>query len=105
MGTVISLADKSTAWLARSVAAACQGPRMLRSTWQAMAAAGKLPEDIDVSDPDAIDWERIADVLLTMAEFERCGLMGKLPKTGVWCRDATGRLAEIPVPTENRQVH
>jgi hypothetical protein len=77
MGTVISLADKSTAWLAPSVAAARQGVEVLRATWQAMAAAGKRPEDIDVSDPDAIDWQRIADVLLTMAEFERWALSGR----------------------------
>jgi hypothetical protein len=91
MGTVISLADKSTAWLAPSVAAARQGAEVLRATWEAMAAAGNLPGDIDVSDPGAIDWQRIADVLLTMAEFEQRVLMGELP-------DAGG-LVEAPLPT------
>lgn len=43
-------------------------------------------------------------MLATMAEFERCALLGKLPKDGLWCGDATGGLVEIPVPTENRQV-
>jgi hypothetical protein len=72
---------------------------VLCATWQAKAAAGTLPSDIDISDPGAIDWQRITDVLLTTAAFERCALLGKLPEAGLWCRDATGRLAEIPVPT------
>jgi hypothetical protein len=97
--------EENTDWLAPSVAAARQGPEVLCATWKAMAAAGTLPSDIDISDPGAIDWERIADVLLTMAEFERCALLGKLPKDGLWCRDATGGLVEVPVQTENRKVH
>jgi hypothetical protein len=105
MGALILPTEENTDWLAPSVAAARQGPEGLRATWQAMAAAGTLPRDIDISDPSTIDWERIADVLLTMAELERCALLGKLPKDGLWCRDATGGLVEIPVQTENRQVH
>ena len=57
-----------------------------------MAAAGTLPRDIDVSDPDAVDWERITDVLLTMAEFERLACVGELPRDGVWCREDARRL-------------
>ena len=72
---------------------------MLCAAWQAMAAAGTLPSDIELSEPAGIDWQQITDVLLTMAAFERCALLGKLPEAGLWCRDATGRLAEIPVPT------
>jgi len=62
-----------------------------------MAAAGTLPGDIDVSDLDAVDWERITDVLVTMAEFERRALTGELSDAGC--------LVEIPLPTEERPVH
>lgn len=55
------------------------------------------PRDIDVSDPDAVDWQRIADVLVTMAEFERLARAGELPDEG--------RLVEIPLLTEKRQVY
>jgi len=92
METVISLTDENTDWLTPSVAAARQGSEVLRATWKAMAAAGTLPRDIDVSDPDAVDWERITDVLLTMAEFERLACVGELPRDGVWCREDARRL-------------
>ena len=91
MGTLILPTEENTDWLAPSVAAARQGPEVLCATWKAMAAAGTLPSDIDMSDPGAIDWQRITDVLLTMAEFERWALQGELP-------DAGG-LVEIPLPT------
>jgi hypothetical protein len=102
MGALILPTQENTDRLAPSVAAARQGPEVLCATWQAMAAAGTLPSDIDISEPAGIDWQQITDVLLTMAEFERCALLGKLPEAGLWCRDATGRLAEIPVPTEEQ---
>ena len=86
------LTDENTDWLAPSVAAARQGPGVLRATWVEMAAAGTLPGDIDVSDPDAVDWQRITDVLLTMAEFERLALAGELPRDGEWCREDLMRL-------------
>jgi len=92
MGTITSLTDENTDWLAPSIAAARQGPEVLRATWQAMAAAGTLPRDIDISDPGAIDWERIVEVLLTMAEFERLALVGALPRDGVWSREDLRRL-------------
>jgi hypothetical protein len=75
MGTATSLTKENTDWLAPSVAAARQGPKVLCATWKAMAAAGTLPPDIDVSDPGAGDWERITDVILTTAEFERWALI------------------------------
>jgi len=85
------LTEGDTDWLAPSVAAARQGPEVLCASWKSMAAAGTLPSDIDISDPGAIDWKRITDVLLAMAEFERQALMGELPE---------GRcLIEIPLPT------
>jgi len=96
-GAVILLAEEDTDWLAPSVAAARQGPEVLCVTWKAMAAAGALPGDIDVSDLGAIDWQRIADVLLTMAEFDRWAPQGELPNAG--------RLVEISLPTEEQPGH
>ena len=78
----------------------------LRALWERLAAAGKLPQDIDISDPNAVDWERIADVLLAMEAFQEWVVrLSELPEDGLWCRDETGQFVEIPVPTAERLVH
>ena len=105
MGTGNSHTDEDTEWLEVSLIAAHQGADALRVLWQRLAAAGKLPQDIDISDPDAVDWERITDVLLTMAAFEQRVLQDGLPKDGLWCRDETGQFVEVAVATEKQLVH
>jgi hypothetical protein len=106
MGTGNSHTDEDTEWLEVSVIAAHQGPDALRALWERLAAAGKLPEDIDISDPDTVDWERITDVLLAMVAFEPLlARLSELPEDGLWCRDETGQFVEVPVPIARRPVH
>ena len=88
-----------------SLIAAYQGADALRALWERLATAGRLPHDIDISDPDAVDWERITDVLLAMEAFERWLRRGCLPKNVIWCRDETGQLVEVGLPVEERLVH
>ena len=105
MGTGNSHTDANTEWLELGLIAAHQGADALRALWERLATAGKLPHDIDISDPDSVDWERITDVLLAMEAFEQWLLRGCLPKDILWCRDETGQFVEVVVPTEKRLVH
>jgi len=88
-----------------SLIAAYQGADALRALWERLATAGRLPHDIDISDPGSVDWERITDVLLAMEAFEQRMLRDDLPNDGLWCRDETGQLVEVPLPTEERLAH
>ena len=105
MGTEKPHTDANTEWLELGLIAAHQGADALRALWMRLATAGKLPHDIDISDPDSVDWERITDVLLAMEAFEQRMFRDGLPKYGLWCRDETGQFAEVAVPTEKRLVH
>ena len=106
MGTGNSHTDEDTEWLEVSVIAAHQGPDALRALWERLATAGKLPHDIDISDPDTVDWERITDVLLAMVAFEPLlARLSELPEGGFWCRDETGQFVEVPLPIEGLLVH
>ena len=105
MGTGNSHTDENTEWLELGLIAAYQGPDALRALWMRLATAGKLPHDIDISDPDSVDWERITDVLLAMEAFERWLRRGGVPKNVIWCRDETGQLVEVGLPVEERLVH
>ena len=88
-----------------SLIAAYQGADALRALWERLATAGRLPHDIDISDPGSVDWERITDVLLVMEAFEQWLRRGRLPKNIFWCRDETGQFVEIAVRAEERLVH
>ena len=106
MGTGNSHTNANTEWLALSLIAAYQGADALRALWERLATAGRLPHDIDISDPDSVDWERITDVLLAMEAFQEWVVrLSELPEDGLWCRDETGQFVEIPVPTAERLVH
>ena len=106
MGSGNSHTDESTEWLDVSLVAAYQGADALRALWERLATTGKLPQDIDISDPETVDWERIADVLLAMEAFEQWVVrLSELPEDGLWCRDETGQFVEVPVPIAKRPVH
>ena len=106
MGTGNSHTDANTEWLELGLIAAYQGADALRALWERLASVGKLPHDIDISDPDAVDWERITDVLVAMEAFERwVTRLSELPADGLWGRDETGQFVEVPVPLETPPVH
>ena len=72
MGTGNSHTDEDTEWLKMSVIAAHQGSEALRALWERLAATGKLPEDIDISDPDTVDWERSPTSCWQWSPSSRC---------------------------------
>ena len=105
MATGNSHTDANTEWLELGLIAAHQGADALRALWMRLATAGKLPHDIDISDPDSVDWERITDVLLAMEAFEQRMFRDGLPKDGLWCRDETEQFVEVAVPSGKQPVH
>ena len=105
MGSGNSRTDANTEGLELGLIAAYQGADALRVLWLRLATAGKLPQDIDISDPDSVDSERITDVLLAMEAFEQRMFRDGLPKDGLWCRDETGQFVEVGLPVGERLVH